>query len=231
LRSQNAIPTNELEDTGLEVLDLDTHAESATRSLHARDVALQMERVRRLTHAFVHTPQTILKELVNVAVELCGAESAGISLETEEKSADNFYNWVAIAGAHNGFLHAILPRYPSACGICLERGKPQLFRMRQRIFDIIGTEALLVTDGILLTWQVDETRGTIFIVAHGRTAAFDRNDGQMTRVLADFAAMAVRHQKQQQMILEQEKAATAAEVVVCPIFCTREIVSVAQRMS
>ena len=200
------------EDTGLEVLDLDTHSEFATRCLHPRDIAMQMEGLRRLTHSFVENPDTILQELVNAAVDLCGADSAGISLETEEKSNANFYHWVATAGQYNGFLNAILPRYPSACGICLERGKPQLFRVRQRFFDIMGIEAPLVTDGILLPWQVEDTRGTIFIMAHGRTAAFDRDDGQMMRVLADFAAMAVRHQRQQHTLLQQAKAAASAEM-------------------
>jgi nitrogen-specific signal transduction histidine kinase len=57
---------------------------------------------------------------------------------------------------------------------------------------------------------VEETRGTIFIMAHGRTEAFDKDDGQMMRVLADFAAMAVRHQRQQHALLQQAKAAAAA---------------------
>lgn len=200
------------EDTGLEVLDLDTHSEFAARRLHPRDLSLQMEGLRRLTHSFVRSPETILQELVNAAVDLCGADSAGISFETKEKSDANYYQWVAAAGQYNAFLNAALPRYPSACGICLERGKPQLFRVGQRFFDMLGIEAPLVTDGILLPWQVDETRGTIFIMAHGRTEAFDKDDGQMMRVLADFAAMAVRHQRQQQALLQQAKAAAGAEM-------------------
>ena len=200
------------DDSGLEVLDLDTHSEFAARCLHPRDIALQMEGLRRLTHSFVQSPDTILQELVNAAVELCGADSAGISLETEEKGDASYWHWVATAGQYNGFLNAVLPRYPSACGICLERGKPQLFKVKQRFFDIMGIEAPLVTDGILLPWQVEETRGTIFIMAHGRSAAFDRDDGQMMRVLADFAAMAVRHQSQQRVLMQQAKAAAAAEM-------------------
>jgi len=211
LREGAAKSAYALEDTGLEVLDLDTSPEFASRSLHARDVTIQMEGLRRLTHSFVQKPDTILQELVNAAVELCGADSAGISVETEEKSETNYWHWVATAGQYNGFMNAILPRYPSACGICLERGKPQLFRVKQRFFDIMGIDAPLVTDGILLPWQVDETRGTIFIMAHGRTQAFDKDDGQMMRVLADFAAMAVRHQQQQHILLQQAKSdATAA---------------------
>ena len=200
------------EDTGLEVEDLDTYREFTSRSLHTRDLATQMEGLRRLTHSFMEHPETILQELVNAAVELCGADSAGISLETEEKTDANFYHWVATAGQYNGFLNAVLPRYPSACGVCLDRGKPQLFRVRQKFFDIMGIDAPLVTDGILLPWEVEGARGTIFIMAHGRTEAFDKDDGQMMRVLADFAAMGVRHQRQQQVLLQQAKAAAAVAV-------------------
>ena len=212
LRTDAAGAGSVLEDTGLEVLDLDTNTEFTARRLHTRDITMQMEGLRRLTHSFVQSPDTILQELVNAAVDLCGADSAGISLETEEKSEANYYHWVATAGQYNGFLNAVLPRYPSACGICLDRGKPQLFRVRQRFFDIMGIEAPLVTDGILLPWQVGDTRGTIFIMAHGRTTAFDKDDGQMMRVLADFAALAVRNQQQQRVLLQQAKAAASAEM-------------------
>lgn len=197
-------------DTGLEVLDLYTDPAFNGRRLHARDVAMQMEGMRRLTHAFVENPDTILQELVNAAVELCGADSAGISLETEEKSDTNFYQWVATAGQYARFLNASLPRYPSACGICLERGEPQLFRVTQRFFDLMGIEAPTVTDGILLPWQVEEVRGTIWIMAHGRAEAFDQDDSRMMRMLADFAAMAVRHQRQQRILMKQATAEAAA---------------------
>lgn len=201
------------EDTGLEVLDLDTHSEFISRGLHPHKRMIHMEALSRLTQSFLQSPDTILQELVNTAVDLCGADSAGISVETDDKTDTSFYHWVAIAGRYNAFLNAILPRYPSACGICLDRGKPQLFRVRQRFFDIMGFDAPLVTDGILLPWQVDNVRGTIFIMAHGRDAAFDKDDGQVMRVLADFAAMAVRHHRQQQVILQQAKAAARAAIV------------------
>jgi len=210
VRIEASVTANIPKDTGLDVFDLDTHPEFTARRLHTRDLALQMEGLRRLTHSFVQSPDTILNELVNAAVELCGADSAGISIETETKSEEQYYRWVATAGQYNGFFNAVLPRYPSACGICLERGKPQLFRARQPFFDIMGITAPLVTDGILLPWQVEETRGTIFIMAHGRSAAFDKDDGQMMRVLADFAAMAVRHQRQQYALVQQARAAAAA---------------------
>jgi hypothetical protein len=204
--------TSSVEDTGLDVVDLQTDAAFAARRLHTRDVAMQMEGMRRLAHAFVESPETILQELVNAAVNLCGADSAGISVEQENKSDENFYHWVATAGAYASFLNATLPRYPSACGICLERGRPQLFRVGQPFFDLLGVEAPTVTDGILLPWQVEETSGTIWIVAHGRTEAFDLEDCRMMQVLADFAAMGVRQRRQQKLLMEQASAAAAASM-------------------
>ncbi len=197
-------------DLGLEVIDNERDAAFAARPLHVRDVVAQMEGMQRIARAFVEKPEMVLQELVDAAVGLCGADSAGISLEKEDRTDKEFYHWVATAGQYSGFLNAILPRYPSACGICLERGRPQLFRVHREFFDFMGIEAPLVTDGILLPWQTDETRGTIFIMAHGRTEAFDREDCRVMRVLADFAAMGIRQQRQQKLLMEQASAAAAA---------------------
>jgi two-component sensor histidine kinase len=205
-----SVVTKEIEDTGLEVIDILSDPQFAQRKLHVRDVSVQMTGLQRLAHAFVESPENILQELVNAAVDLCGADSAGISIEKEDRTDKNFYHWVATAGDYSGFLNAILPRYPSACGICLERGRPQLFRVSQRFFEILGVDAPLVTDGILLPWQVDSTRGTIFVMAHGRSEAFDNGDISTMQMLADFAAMGFRQQRQTRLLIDQERAAAAA---------------------
>jgi hypothetical protein len=197
-------------DTGLEVIDLRNDPAFVKRRLHPRDVAIQIEGMRRLARAFVDRPETILQELVNAAVDLCGADSSGISIEQESKTDEKYYHWVATAGDYARFLNATLPRYPSACGVCLERGQPQLFRVTKRFFDLMGIEAPVVTDGILLPWQVEETRGTVWIMAHGREEAFDGDDVRMMQVLADFAAMGVRQQRQQKRLMEQASLTAAA---------------------
>lgn len=73
----------------------------------------------------------------------------------------------------------------------------------------MGISAPLVTDGNLLPWVVDEIRGTIFVMAHGRTSAFDAEDSKVMHVLANFAAMAIKQQKQQKLIVEQARLAAA----------------------
>jgi hypothetical protein len=201
-----------VEGAGLEVLDLRTDTAFARRNLHARDIGDQMAALQRLSRVLLEKPDTILQELVSAAVDLCGADSAGISIEKEDGSDQEFYHWIATAGEYSGFLNAILPRNPSACGLCLERGHPQHFTVSKKFFDILGVEAPLVTDGILLPWKTEETRGTIFVMAHGRTEAFDENDARLMTMLADFAAMGYRQQKQQARLIVQERAAAAAQM-------------------
>jgi len=198
------------DETGIEVIDLQDDAEFLSRDLHARDSVAQLEGLQRLARAFVERPQSILQELVDSAVSLCGADSAGISVERPDKTESNYYQWVATAGDYAGFLNALLPRRPSACGICLERGRPQLFRVSQRFFDLMGIQAATVTDGILLPWHVDGLQGTVWIMAYGRQIAFDAEDLKLMQVLGEFAAMGIRQQRQQKLLVEKASAAAAA---------------------
>jgi hypothetical protein len=181
-------------ENGLEVIDLQDNAAFARRRLRVRHLSAPIAGVNRLARVLVEAPGTILQELVQTALELCGADSAGISLELINGTDAVAYEWAATAGEYSKFLHAMLPRTPSACGLCLERGKPQLFRVSKQFFDLLGVKAAAVTDGILLPWQVHERRGTVWILAHGRSEAFDQDDCRILRILADLAAMGVRQQ-------------------------------------
>jgi len=196
-------------DTGLDVVDLDENPLFAARIPRDRDGALEIEGLRRLSRAFVEHPDTILQELVDAAISLCGADSAGISMQQPDQPDEKFWVRVATAGDYAHFLNATLPRTPSACGVCLERNRPQRFLVNQNFFDLMGVTAPVVTDGILLPWQADGARGTIWVMAHNRDEAFDREDLRLMGVLADFAAMAIRQQRQQEALLEQATAAAA----------------------
>ena len=200
---------NELDKVGLEVTDLSNGAAYAERLRQSRSSIMQMEGLNQIALAFVEHPETIIQELVNAAVRLCGADSAGVSIEREGGTDEQFYQWIATAGEYSPFLNASLPRYPSACTVCLERGTPQLFRVDQRFFDILGVEAALVKDGILLPWETEDMRGTIFVISHTSTEAFDREDLHLMQILANFAAMGIRQQRQQEKLLAQARAAAA----------------------
>ena len=102
-------------DTGLEVTDLQPDGSFAARPVRVRDVTIIPEGMRRVAHALVEHPESILQVLVETAVELCGADSSAISLEKEDPTEDAYYHWVAIAGQYSGMFNAVFPRYPSGC--------------------------------------------------------------------------------------------------------------------
>lgn len=204
--------TLELERNGLEVVDIATDEVFRSRKLHSRNATVQLAGIRRIARAFVDDPESILQDLVESAIDLCGADSAAISLVKDGGTDSEFYHWVASAGVYRGFLDAMLPRQPSACGVCLERNRPQRIRVTERFFEILGVEAPPVTDGLLLPWRVGRTAGTIFVMAHDRAEAFDSEDLSVMEMLADFAAMGVRQVEQRKLLMAHAKAAASASM-------------------
>ena len=200
----------DLESTGLEVVELRSHEAFKARRLPGRDTIAQMERVCHLAQAFVERPETILQEFANAAVELCGADSAGISIQEADDHGNLAFRWVATAGEFASFRNAVVPNFPSVSGICLQRGHAQVFRISQRFLDLVGIPAKPVTDGLVFPWKEDQTRGTLWVMAHARSEAFDADDARLVAMLANFAAVAVREERQRKLLLKQAKAAAAA---------------------
>jgi hypothetical protein len=202
LQTTNAAP-------GVEIVALHGNVTFESRPCHNRDIFQREEGMRRLARVFAERPERILQELVDVAKELCDADSAGISIEESSEHPPAF-RWAATSGKYVPFQNARLPYDFAPCCICLERGEPQHFRVGQAFFDILGVPADLVTDGMLIPWEVEDMRGTIWVVAHGESEAFDKHDYDTVQGLADFAAIAVRHQRQQEKLMRQANAAAAA---------------------
>ena len=183
-------------ESGLEVLEVQKHPSFLNRKLHRRDISVQMESLRLLCHAFLESPDTMLQEVVDSGIHLCGADSAGISLAQPERGDDEYFLWVAVAGEWSSFANTTLPRYPSPCGVCVARGTPQIARVGKRFFDLMGIDASPVTDSLLLPWEIEGIRGTIWLMAHGRTVAFDSSDLRTLQALGDFAKLAIRRKIQ-----------------------------------
>lgn len=160
----------------------------------------EVEAIRRLASVFAHSPEVVLQELCDIAVESCGADSAGVSLEvpTEER-----FRWIAVAGTFANYIYGTTPRFYSPCGTCLDRNAPQLYRVTKPYYDYLGIEADPITDGLLIPWTADDVRGTLWMVSHRDTEAFDLQDYDLLHSLANFAAIAVRHIKQRETLIRQ----------------------------
>ena len=95
----------------------------------------------------------------------CGAESAGISLEEPSETGEPTFRWIAIAGSFERYLGARTPRFYSPCGTCLDCRRPQLYRVTKPYYDFLGVMADPILDGMLIPWETETFRGTIWAVS------------------------------------------------------------------
>jgi hypothetical protein len=196
----------------VEVIDLREDSAFASRSERPQNQALQMQGMQRIARAFVQSPEAVLQELVDTAMALCGADSAVISVEKEDSPESGRYQWVAAAGQLAHLRDSVLPHHPSACTLALDRGGPQRFRLGKPFFETLGMDAPPVTDGLLLPWQMVSMRGTICVMAHGRSAAFTEADCRTMQMLADFASIGIQMLRKQKLLVEQARISGATQM-------------------
>jgi hypothetical protein len=156
-------------------------------------------------------PEGVLEELVDIAMEFCRADSAGISLEETDDDGNQVFRWIAISGSFAKYLNGTTPRFYSPCGTCLSTGRAQLYRVTKPYYDYLGVSAEPITDGMLIPSVNECVRGTIWAVAHDPAEAFELADYTLLSNLADFASIAVEHHFEVIACREREcKAASAA---------------------
>jgi signal transduction histidine kinase/CheY-like chemotaxis protein len=135
-------------------------------------------------------PEALLHRLVECALELCRADSAGISI-LEPGSTPELFRWQAIAGRLAPFEGSTIARASSPCGVVLRRNEPLLFGDLKRHFAIPLPDDPPLVEALLVPFHArGKPVGTLWIVAHTRERKFDREDGRLLASLSRFAAAA-----------------------------------------
>lgn len=193
-------------ECGMELRDLFADPEFPLRKKRLRqEICAAAEAYRSVARVFADNPVVILQSLVEAATTFCGADSAGISLEEGDGSGPQTFRWIAISGSFAPFLGGTTPRFFSPCGMTLDRGRVQLYRVGKTYYDYLGIKADPITDGILMPWQAGEMRGTIWVVSHRHREAFDSEDLKLMDGLADFAAIAVQNHFHHRPLQKEEE--------------------------
>ncbi len=197
---------NAASETGMELRDLLGDRAFLSRTGKKREFQQPFDALRRVMQVFATHPEDVLQELVNVAMTCCGADSAGISLEEPDGEGKPTFRWVAIAGSFSPYLEGRTPRFFSPCGTCLDSGRPYLYRVTKPYYDFLGVTARPITDGMLIPWEADRIRGTIWAVSHTSEEAFERADYELLKSLSDYVAIIIRQQKADENARQAAKA-------------------------
>ena len=197
--------------TGMELRDLLTDRVFLSGTGKKREIQQPFDALRRVTETFATHPEDVLQELVNTAMTCCGADSAGISLEEPDEEGKPTFRWVAIAGSFSPYVEGRTPRFFSPCGTCLDSGRPHLYRVTKPYYDFLGVTAKPITDGILIPWETDPIRGTIWAVSHTSEEAFDLADYKLLKSLSDYVGIIIRQQKSDKKARRAAKAEASAE--------------------
>ena len=89
--------------------------------------------------------------------------------------------------------------------------RPHLYRVTKPYYDFLGVTAEPITDGMLIPWEADPIRGTIWAVSHTSEGAFERPDYELLKSLSDYVAIIIRQQKLDEKARQAAKAEASAE--------------------
>lgn len=197
-------------ESGMELRDLLNDRDFPQRARPGTHSSHGFEALDQLAHVFSEAPDVVLQRLVDIAVEFCGADSAGISLEEAGENGELRFRWIVVSGSFAKYLYGTTPRFFSPCGTCLSSGRAQLYRLTKPYYDFLGIEADPITDGILIPWTTEGLRGTLWAVSHCSREAFTMDDYRLLNSLADFASIAIRHQSREKALRERARMKASA---------------------
>jgi hypothetical protein len=172
-----------------ELAEIIVTPELRRRTGRAPNLTDENQALHRMALSTTQPVREILDELLKIALGLCEADTAGISLLEKVAGEEERFRWVSMAGKLAHAVGGWTPRDASPCGVTMNRGEPQLFDRPGRIFPSLA-EANIVEGLVIPIEAADECFGTIWIVTHSRTDAFDMEDVRVMRSLAAFCAMA-----------------------------------------
>lgn len=146
-----------------------------------------------LAHTMANAPERILQKLSETALDLCHAQSSGISL-LEEENGKKIFRWHGVAGAYASHLWETTPREFSPCGTVLDTDRVQLMSRLDRHFTYFAEIEPRIAEALLVPFHVDgKAVGAIWVISHDdQSRKFDAEDARVMNTLGEFAAAAYK---------------------------------------
>ncbi len=166
-------------------------AELRQRPSRAPEYARESRALVRLARAQTRPRGVLLQTIVDTALELCGAGSAGISL-VEELDGNRYFRWLAVAGQVAGLQGKLTAWRDCPCGIALEMQESLLLVDPVQTFDALRGAPVHVTEGLVVPIETDGAPlGAIWVMSHADSCRFEREDARLLSSLSAVAGSAL----------------------------------------
>ena len=137
-------------------------------------------------------PDHLLQRLVETVVQVCQAESAGVSILEDAPSGEadhRHFRWHSIAGAFASHAGAGLPEEFAPCAVVIGRDRTLLFERPARHFSRLREARPAIAEALLVPFHHEGTPiGTVWALTHTPGNRFDAEDERLIVNLAQFAA-------------------------------------------
>jgi signal transduction histidine kinase len=169
-----------------------TH-ELSVRPPRGPNLEAEIDILHNLTRIMATSPDMFPDALLQHAMELCGAGTAGLSLLDTTTDGEQRFQWTNVVGALRTHVSGSAARDFSPCGVCLDHKAPQLLRYPARHFQYLNdmdhpiVEALVIP----LVPVEDHPLGTIWLLSHHEGDNFDSEHVRIMNSLAEFASSAL----------------------------------------
>jgi signal transduction histidine kinase len=149
--------------------------------------------LQTLARAMADSPEKLIDALLQIALDLCCAGTAGLSLLETLPDGEQVFRWTNLAGELKEYLDGTTPRGFSPCGVTMDRGEPQLFAYPARRFQYFNKVAVPIIQALVIPIGLgNESPGTLWVVSHDEECKFDSEDARLMSGLAEFTAGALR---------------------------------------
>ncbi len=161
------------------------------RPPRASDFAAENRALETLACAMAAQPAAVLRKIVGAVIELCRADSAGISI-MEPRGDTEVFCWRAVAGTLGAYVDTVMPYHASPCAMVLTSDTVLLFdRITEQQFPAVKDIEPPIFETLLAPFHRDgKPIGTVWAVSHDPDRKFDAEDARLLRSLAHFASAA-----------------------------------------
>jgi len=161
-----------------------------TRPARPADHAAENRAFAALAQEMAANPGGVLQKCALLAMELCRADSAGISI-LDPGGTGGIFRWHSAVGAFAGNLNGTISQEASPCGVVIARDGVLLFEKAERFFPALHNLEPRIHENLLAPWHVNgETKGTLWVMKHTPEGQFDGEDARVLVSLARFASAA-----------------------------------------